>query len=152
MIRKAKKSELEEILNVINKSNRNAYRAIIPKEHFIDPILNREKLEEEFNQMTFYVYKLHRIVGVAALKIEKDSANIRWVHVLPEYRKKGIGEALLGHIEKEAKRAGVRRLKAFYVFENAFWARKFYEKLGFKKSESIMVPWKGRAWVYVKDI
>ena len=50
MTEKACFDDVEEILSVINTSNREAYRNIIPEEHFRESILSLEKLLEDFSE------------------------------------------------------------------------------------------------------
>lgn len=136
MIEKACPDDAEEILFVINASNREAYKNIIPKEYFRDPVLSREKLLEDFERMTFYVYRSEgRIVGVAALQIESgETGRIHWVYILPEYQRRGIGTALVTHLEWQAKEVGLRRLRLLTV-EKARWAVNFYKGLGYYLAE-----------------
>jgi len=44
MIEKACPDDAEEILLVINTSNQEAYKNIIPQEHFREPVLSLKKL------------------------------------------------------------------------------------------------------------
>lgn len=129
---KADVGELEAILYVINESNRRAYRGIIPPEYFRDPVLTLEELKREFEKMTFYVYKKnHKVVGVAALQVEKSKVGrVRWVYVLPEFQRKGIGTSLIRRVEEEAKRIELKRLWLL-VADGAHWALNFYRKLGY---------------------
>jgi len=83
-IQRADIKDIESILFVINKSNSEAYRGIIPSEHFKDPDLILEKLSKEFEYMIFYTYKLeNKLVGVAVLRVESNEVGcVRWVQVL----------------------------------------------------------------------
>ncbi|MHA2603066.1 MAG: GNAT family N-acetyltransferase, partial [Candidatus Thorarchaeota archaeon SMTZ1-83] len=101
-IEKARPEDSQEILRVINETNREAFGRIIPKEHFKEPILTREELCECLEKMTFYLLRHEeQTVAVAALSVEdEDSGRIRWVHVLPAYQNRGFGTALVRHLEK----------------------------------------------------
>ena len=142
MIEKADSGNAEEILAVINISNREAYKSIIPKDHFKEPVLSLEELLEDFERMTFFAYRSGgRIVGVAALRVESEgTGRIRYVYILPEYQNRGIGTNLLTHLEQRAKEAGLRRLRSLTVGK-ANWAIHFYKKLGFGLAEKIERPW-----------
>jgi N-acetylglutamate synthase-like GNAT family acetyltransferase len=122
-VRKADVEDLELILYVINTSNNDAYRSIIPPEQFKDPVLTLKQLKAEFGKMTFYTYRVeNKPVGVAALQTNESKIGIvRWVHVLPEHRRKGVGTSLMKHAEREAMKFGVKKLKVVYVWEKAFW-------------------------------
>ena len=142
MIEKACSDDVEEILSVINTGNREAYRSIIPKEHFREPVLSLEKLLEDFERMTFYVYRSEGgIFGVAALQIEsEETGRIHWVYILPEYQRRGIGTALVTHLERKGREIGLRKLRLTTV-EKARWAVNFYEKLGYDLADKIERPW-----------
>ena len=145
---------VESILFVINKSNTDAYRDIIPPQHFQDPVLTLDKLLEEFECMIFYTYRLEdKLVGVAALKVEKNQLGcIRWVHVLPEHQRKGIGTSLIKHIEKEGEKMRLKKFRVLYVRQRADWARNFYTKLGYKIGDRVILPWGEYAYIYEKDL
>ncbi len=142
MIEKACLDNAEDILLVINRSNREAYKNTIPKEHFREPVLSQQELLRDFERMTFYVYRSKsKIVGVAALQIEsKETGRIHWVYILPEHQRKGIGTVLVTHLERKAKEIGLRRLRLLTI-EKANWAINFYEKLGYNLADEIERPW-----------
>ena len=142
MIEKASISHLKQILDVINKSNKEAYKKIIPKEHFKDPVLSLDRLLEDFDKMDFYVYLYGgKVVGVAALHVlEEDVGRIRWVYVLPEFQRRGIGTALVTYVENQAEKLGLKKLWLLVVGK-AYWATNFYEKLGYRITKRIERPW-----------
>ena len=142
MIEQADSDNAEEILAVINISNREAYKSIIPKDHFKEPVLSLEELLEDFKRMTFFAYRSEgRILGVAALRVESEGAGrIRYLYILPEYQNRGIGTNLLTHLEQRAKEAGLRKLRALTIGK-ASWAVKFYQKLGYRLTDKIERPW-----------
>lgn len=142
MIRKASSMDAERILYVINKSNREAYREIIPKRYFREPVLSMMMLLGDFKRMTFYVYE-HRgeVVGVSALCVEDGgTGSMHWVYVLPRHQRKGVGSALVTHMESMAKEIGLSKLWLFTV-EKAYWAVEFYKKLGYRLAERVKRPW-----------
>lgn len=153
-VRRADARDLESVLQVINTSNRDAYRSIIPPEQFKDPILTLEQLRKEFDIMNFYVCRVEdKLVGVAALRIDEGAAGaVRWAHVLPEHRRKGIGTSLMKHIENEARDMRLRKLRVIYVWERAHWARSFYAKLGYSRTGTITLPWGDKAHIYEKTL
>ena len=142
MIKKASLKDAERILYVINTSNREAYRGIIPKEYFREPVLSMEKLLMDFKRKTFYVFEhVGEVVGVSALQVEDERmGSIHWVYVLPEHQRKGIGTALVRHLESKAKEIGLKRLWLLTVGK-AYWAVDFYKKLGYAPFDRIERPW-----------
>lgn len=142
MIEKAYPDNAKEILSVINTSNREAYKAIIPKKHFREPVLSLKQLLEDFQRITFYAYKSEgKIVGVAGLQIESEkTGRIHWVYLLPEHQRKGIGTAMVTYLERKAKEKGLKRLRLLTVGK-ASWAINFYKKLGYQITDKIERPW-----------
>jgi len=134
MIREADISDVDYIVCVINESNYRAYRNIIPKEFFKHPVVDRNVILKDMEKMRFYVYEVNgRIVGVAALhpKPNEKIGIIRWVYVHPEHQRRGIGTALMKHIEEIARKLNLKKL-CLVTHEKAYWAIKFYEKLGYR--------------------
>jgi len=146
--------DIESVLQVINTSNSDAYRSIIPPDQFKDPILTLDQLHKEFENMIFYAYRLeNKPVGVAALRIDEGEAGtVKWVHVLPEHKRKGVGTSLMRHIESEAKKMGLKKLRVAYVWEKAYWAKGFYTKLSYRKKEMVTLPWGDHAYIYEKAV
>jgi len=142
MIEKAGPDSAQEILSVINTSNREAYKNVIPEEHFREPVLSLEKLSDDFERMTFYVYKSQdKIVGVVALQVEsEETGRLRWVYILPGHQRTGIGTALVTHVEQKARKMGLKRLRLLTVGK-AKWAVDFYRKLGYHLADKIERPW-----------
>lgn len=151
-VHRADVKDIEKILFVINKSNSEAYKAIIPPEYFKEPVLTLDRLVEDFKHMTFYTYKLKdKVVGTAALKVESDDiGKIRWVYILPEHQRRGVGTSLLTNIENEATKIKLRKLRVL-ANENAYWARNFYTKLSYIMIKQIPRPW-GDDVIYEKTL
>lgn len=147
-IEKATSEDFMEILRVINEANREAFSRIIPKEHFKEPILTHEEFNECMKRMTFYTHRhKEQIVAVAALSVEDDvSGRIRWVYVLPEYQKRGLGTAIVLHLEKVAKEMGLKRVKLI-TDNGAEWAIRFYQKLGYTLAYRVPNPWGFDVWM-----
>jgi len=145
MIRKASIKDVDKIVSVINESNYCAYRNIIPPKYFKHPVVDHNQILKEMKKMKFYVYEVkNKIVGVAALEPlpQENIGLVRWVYVLPKYQRKGIGSALIKHIEKEAHKLNLKKL-CLVTHEKAVWAIKFYKKHGYKIVDYIQrVAWK----------
>jgi len=139
---RADAKDIGAVLFVINKSNREAYRKIIPSEYFKEPVFTREELSQKFGEMTFFIHKLEdESVGVAALQIEgKELGYVRFVYVLPEYQRKVVGTSLVTHIEAKARKLGLKMLRVPYVDMNWYWAINFYVKLAYNVTDKQKKP------------
>ncbi len=142
MIEPAGPQDAEEILEVINRTNREAYQGIIPREYFKAPILTLDELREAMGRMSFYLYRgAGRVVGVAALSREDaETGKLRWVYVLPEHQRQGIGTALVSFLEERARALGLRQLWLRTV-GGASEAVAFYRKLGYRPAGQVETPW-----------
>ncbi len=142
MIRPASQGGVDAILHVINRSNAESYRGIIPAEYFKEPVLSRAELLEHLTRMMFYVYQEgDAVVGVSALSRRDDATGeLRWVYVLPEHQRKGVGTSLIEYLEKKACEMGLSEMVLF-TDEKASWAIAFYEKLGYRRSGKRRLPW-----------
>jgi N-acetylglutamate synthase-like GNAT family acetyltransferase len=142
-VRKADLKDIKEVLAVINISNAEAYKKIIPQKYFKEPVFTYDEFLEKFGEMIFYVYEQNgEIAGAAALQTESEGLGyVRFVYVLPKHQRKGIGTRLVTHIEIEARRLGLKTLKVPHVDTNAYWAINFYMKLGYKLIDKHKKPW-----------
>lgn len=142
MIEEASPGDAGEVLSVINTSNREAYKSVIPQEYFREPVLLLEELLHDWERMTFYVYRSEgRVVGVAALQVEsEETGRVRWVYILPEFQRRGIGTALVRRVEAEARALGLYTLRVL-TFGKAHWAVRFYERLGYVVNVRIEGSW-----------
>jgi ribosomal protein S18 acetylase RimI-like enzyme len=138
MIRRAGIDDAEEILFVINTSHQKAYKSIFSNN--CNPVLSMEELIKDFNAMTFYGYEEEKILGVAALRIEDKTGWIRWVYILTDYQRKGIGTALLLHLEEEAKKKKLTQLR-LHALEKDYRAVNFYRKLGYESIDRVPGPY-----------
>ena len=152
MIEKVRSVDAEEILSVINTTNREAYKSIIPKEKFKEPILTLEELLKILDKMVFYVHKSDgKIVGVAALDVLDDKVGkLRWVYVLPEHQRKGIGTALITLLEQKAVEKDLRKMR-LRTIGKSHQAVNFYKKLGYKLTGKIKEIW-GYDFLMEKDL
>ena len=142
MIKKISSSNAREALQVINTSNKEEFRKIIPEEYFRDPVLSFEGLLKEFEKAEFYSYICRgKIVAVAALEIENSRiGKINWLYVLPHWQRKGIGTALINYLEQKAKKINLRTLQLITI-EKATSTVNFYTKLGYRTIRRIERDW-----------
>jgi ribosomal protein S18 acetylase RimI-like enzyme len=93
------------------------YSEIIPQ-WFVNP-----------DVITVIYFKNGHPVGFAMLYVL--NGEILAIAVLPKYQRRGIGSALLNHIERIARQLGLSRLSLHTARENKL-AHLFFQKAGFK--------------------
>lgn len=78
------------------------------------------------------------LVGVGALRmLEPHHAELKSMHTLAESRGKGIGKAIVAHIEEFAKANGVKRISLETGTKEPFRpARDLYKSLGYEECEA----------------
>lgn len=74
-----------------------------------------------------------RVVGFCAFWLVFDEIHINNLAVLPEYRGRGMGNALLGSVLSEGARLGARRA-TLEVRRSNERARRLYQRLGFSEA------------------
>lgn len=115
------------IFEIINQSA-SAYKGAIPADCWHEPYMPRAELEAEIARgVEFYGCRLdHELVGVMASEPVKDVMLIRHAYIRPQYRRHGIGQALLHELCARTERPIL-----IGTWRAATWAIRFYEKNGF---------------------
>jgi len=127
MIRKCRAEDTRKMYLIINEAAR-AYDGVIPANHYHQPYMPMEELEEEMKRVTFYGWEVNgELVGVMGVEPIEDVTLIRHSYVLPRWQKKGIGRRLLNHIRELVTTS--RLLVGTWA--DARWAIAFYQKHGF---------------------
>lgn len=86
----------------------------------------------------FRVLRRLRARGRLDMKAPEGSYHIAEVHVDPHLRNRGIGGAMLGYAEKEARKQGCRQMSLVTTTENP--ARRLYERHGYRVVEKRTNP------------
>ncbi len=137
-IRKFKKSDIEEVVNLIRDvykefNNKEGTKEAVQKYiDYYDPSKNpKAKLIERFlNDKIFYVAtKNNKIIGI----IRGQTNKITNLFVNGKHHKQGIGKKLVTKFETDAKKQGAKEIK----IKASLYATKFYQKLGYKKTTGI---------------
>ncbi|MBB4864396.1 putative N-acetyltransferase YhbS [Pseudomonas nitritireducens] len=126
-IRQARSEDAAAISRVIvaavRESNSQDYPASV-----IDSVVAHftpERVIELLQQRLVFVALLSdQIVGTGAL----DGSTVRSLFVAPQQQRKGIGQALMGQIEKAALERGVEAL----LVPSSLTAERFYARLGYR--------------------
>ena len=141
-IRKAERSDIEAIANIVNTTWKVTYTGIVPDSDIVlyTDKERREKMLSEAFDNGKPIYFIANCNGsdcgiISYYKYEeddyKDCAYIMQLYVLPEYQKKGIGKSLMKYLFVIQKDNGYKRAVLNTLEDNSN-ARAFYEKLGFE--------------------
>jgi len=95
----------------------------------INPIL-QEKFKFGWWQLAKFFFRARHLKGMNILKVPPNSLHINDVAVLPEFRGKGIGKALVEQTIDQARQNG-NEYVSLYVWTDNKAAISFYEKIGF---------------------
>jgi ribosomal protein S18 acetylase RimI-like enzyme len=141
-------SDLNEILYLINKINREWYSKIIPEEHYQDPFLTRKQLDHMATIMDFFVLRRDgQIIAVGSFgSRDEDTAWIPLMHVHTEYQRMGIGSSLLRYLEKRAVALNYSKIH-LETDSAAVWAINFYKKHGYSIFKKNKNPWGHHVWL-----
>ena len=126
-IRACVDEDFPAILAIINAAA-EAYRGVIPPDRWHDPYMSGDELRAELAAgVAFSGYEADGgLCGVMGFQPVRDVDLIRHAYVLPDYQRRGIGGALLGHLRRERTR---RMLIGTWAA--ATWAIDFYQRHGF---------------------
>jgi GNAT superfamily N-acetyltransferase len=127
-IRPCRSDESPTILVIINAAA-EAYRGVIPSDCWYEPYMPLWELESEIAAgVVFSGYEADgRLVGVMGIQHMGDVDLIRHAYVLPGRQQRGVGGALLVHLQKSSTG---RMLVGTWA--DAVWAIRFYERHGFQ--------------------
>jgi GNAT superfamily N-acetyltransferase len=142
-IRLCRDDERAEILAIVT-SAAEAYRDVIPADHWREPYMPPRELDDELAAgVVFWGYEIDgALVGVMGIQQVRDVDLIRHAYVSPASQRRGVGGALLEHLERSTTR---RMLVGTWAA--ADWAIRFYRRHGFelvspeRKDELLKTYW-----------
>jgi len=116
------------ILAIVNAAA-EAYRGVIPADRWHDPYMPTDELDSEIAAgVNFWGYEEDgALIGVMGLQPVRDVNLIRHAYILPGSQRRGIGGALLGHLQ----RLSARQILVG-TWADADWAVRFYQRHGFE--------------------
>jgi GNAT superfamily N-acetyltransferase len=128
-IRRCDGGDLEEILAVVNAAA-EAYRGVIPADRWREPYMERDELEVEIaDGVAFWgCDEDGQLAGVMGIQPLADVDLIRHAYVLPAHQGRGIGGALMAHLQSLTDRQVL-----VGTWAAASWAIRFYERHGFEQ-------------------
>jgi GNAT superfamily N-acetyltransferase len=127
-IRPCHNGDRDAVLGIINAAA-EAYRDVIPVDRWHEPYMPRNELDREISSgVVFWGHEEDgRLVGVMGLQSVRDVDLIRHAYILPGSQRRGIGGALLEHLQY----LSTRRILVG-TWEAAHWAISFYRRYGFE--------------------
>ncbi len=128
MIRKCQSTDVAVVYAIINDAAM-AYKGIIPADRWHEPYMPMEELQHEIaDGVDFWGYEAQdRLVGVMGIQDKGDVALIRHAYVKTAERRKGVGTALVRHIEEQTTKPIL-----VGTWSDAAWAVRFYQKNGYE--------------------
>ena len=139
VIRLATATEIDEILEIEHIAGQRflEYGIGLPEnEGDVDNYMDIEFGDEyqegiEHKRLWVAIAPSQQIVGFAlAQEIDKEG-HLREIDVLPDYGRKGIGQALINTVATWCTKKGYASL-SLTTFRDVPWNRPYYEKLGFQ--------------------
>ena len=125
-IRPCRVEENARILEIVNAAA-EAYRGEIPDDCWHEPYMSSKELEKEIAAgVKFWGYEMDDgLIGVMGIQRVRDVDLIRHAYVAPGNQGRGVGSALLAHLQGMTDR---RTLVG--TWSDAKWAIGFYERHG----------------------
>ena len=128
VIRPCHDLERPRILEIVNRAA-EAYRDVIPADRWREPYMPPDELDHELSAgVGFLGYEADgSLVGVMGIQRVRDVELIRHAYVLPISQGRGVGGALLEHLQRLCTH---RMLVGTWAA--AEWAIRFYRRHGFR--------------------
>ena len=128
IIRPCGARDLPAIFSIVNDAAQ-AYRGVIPDDCWHEPYMPLDEVKQGIRDgIVFWGYESEgSLAGVMGIQDRGEVSLIRHAYVRTQERRKGIGEALLKHLER-------RTAKPILIgtWAAAAWAIRFYEKNGYR--------------------
>jgi GNAT superfamily N-acetyltransferase len=126
-IRASRDEDLATILAIVNDSAQ-AYRGVIPADRWHEPYMPREELAKEIaDGIQFWVHEDDgRMTGVMGIQDKGEVALVRHAYVATAIQRKGVGAALLKHVQGLTGKPML-----IGTWRDATWAIAFYQRNGF---------------------
>jgi GNAT superfamily N-acetyltransferase len=126
-VRRSTAADVPAIFAIVNDAAR-AYRGVIPADRWHEPYMPKEELEREIAAgIDFWVAEEGgKVLGVMGMQDKGDVALVRHAYTASAAQRKGIGSALLRHIERLTPKPVL-----IGTWADAKWAIDFYVRNGY---------------------
>jgi len=128
-IRLSREADRPAMFAIINEAA-EVYRGVIPADRWHEPYMPADELAGEIDAgVVFWVAEEERrMVGIMGLQDKGEVTLVRHAYVAPAKQRKGVGQALLRHVQS-------LRAKPMLIgtWAAASWAIDFYERNGFAR-------------------
>ncbi|MGA7983727.1 MAG: GNAT family N-acetyltransferase [Burkholderiales bacterium] len=126
-LRELRSDERDALLQIVNDAAQ-AYRGVIPADRWREPYMPPAELEAEIaDGVEFWgAEEGGRLRGVMGIQDRGEVALVRHAYVAPEAQRRGVGRALLAHVQGLA-----RKPLLVGTWAAAEWAIAFYRRNGF---------------------
>lgn len=126
-IRKAKKKDIEKLVNLDREANKEIKWWIpLKKKYFLNFLKTKNCL--------YVAEEGKKIIGYQSARREKKILVLEDIYIKKEFRNKGIATSLIKEVIFNNKKSNVKQIQ----FNCPERLRKFYERLGFKVSSLVM--------------
>jgi len=127
-IRLCRDDERAAILEIVNAAA-EAYRGVIPADRWHEPYMSATDLGREIaSGVVFWGYEADgELVGAMGIQPVGEVELIRHAYVRPDCQGRGVGGALIRHLQARATRPLL-----VGTWAAAEWAIRFYERHGFR--------------------
>jgi GNAT superfamily N-acetyltransferase len=128
VIRACRDLDRPRIVEIVN-SAAEAYRGVLPDGRWYEPYMSSDELDRELSEgVAFWGYEAGgALVGIMGIQRVRNVELIRHAYVLPGSQRRGIGGALLEHLQGLSTQ---RMLVGTWAA--AGWAIRFYRGHGFE--------------------
>jgi len=129
VIRQATDADRPELVGIINAAAQ-AYRDVIPADRWHDPYMpEHELLSEVASGVVFWVAEEGtRLLGLMGIQDKGAVTLVRHAYVAPAAQRKGVGAALLRHLESLTAKPVL-----IGTWADAAWAIDFYRRNGYSQ-------------------
>jgi GNAT superfamily N-acetyltransferase len=127
LIRKSREADSAAMLAIVNAAAQ-AYRGVIPADRWREPYMPLDELEKEIaDGVIFWVAEEDgHLLAVMGIQDKGEVALVRHAYVTPTAQRKGVGTALLRHVQGLTGKPIL-----IGTWADATWAIEFYRRNGF---------------------